>query len=163
MGLPPGFCGEMLRAVYELLTEEATKALHLAANEAKVRGDDHLGDEHLLVGLLRSRSGIAAMALTSLGLTADLARDCLLRLVPPAEWADAPRTSWSAQFTPRAKRALEEAGREAFDAGSRAIGTGHILLGITHDDDGVAASILFELDIEAEAIRAAVARLLPPL
>ena len=136
--------------------------MELTAVEAGWLGHNYFGVEHILLGLLSEEEGAAAHALTSLGVTLELARDRLVAIIPPVEEGEAPAapSASSDPFTPRAKRVLELSLREALALGSNSIGTGHILLGIARENESVAARILLELGIDDNEIRTAVNGLL---
>jgi ATP-dependent Clp protease ATP-binding subunit ClpA len=110
---------------------------------------NYIGTEHILLGLLREQEGPAAQALESLGITLERVRAQIVRIVGSGEEV----TSGQIPFTPRAKRVLELALREALSLGHNDIGTEHILLGLVRENEGVASRILLEFDADAEKIR----------
>jgi hypothetical protein len=99
-----------------------------AQEEARALGHNHIGTEHLLLGLIREQEGLAAQLLQSLGVPIEEARARVAREVPQADEVVAadPRIP----FTPRAKKVLELSLREALSLGHDWIGTEHILLGL---------------------------------
>src|ERR1700691_995263 len=114
------------------------------------------GAEHILLGLLREEEGLAARVLESLDITVERVRAQVVRIVGSGEEV----TSGQIPFTPRAKKVLELALREALSLGHNYIGTEHILLGLVRENEGVAARILLDFDADSEKIRNEVIRML---
>jgi Clp amino terminal domain, pathogenicity island component len=135
--------------VFQQFTERARQVVVLAHDEARDLKHNYIGTEHLLLGLLREEDGLGARVLESLDIGLEDARAEVARTVGVG---DEVRTG-QIPFTPRAKRVLELALREALSLGHNYIGTEHILLGLTREADGVAMQILLELDAGAEQIR----------
>jgi Clp amino terminal domain, pathogenicity island component len=109
-----------------------------------------------LLGLLREEEGLAARVLASFEITVERVRAQILRIVGSGEEPAAGQIP----FTPRAKKVLELALREALSLGHNYIGTEHILLGLVREYDGVAARILLDFDAGSETIRHEVLRML---
>ena len=109
-----------------------------------------------MLGLLREEEGLAARVLESLDITVEEVRAQVARIVGQGDEV----TTGQIPFTPRAKKVLELALREALSLGHNYIGTEHILLGLVRENEGVAASILLDFDVDAEKIRNEVIRLL---
>jgi ATP-dependent Clp protease ATP-binding subunit ClpA len=143
--------------VFERFTERARHVVVLAQEEARTLHHNFIGTEHILLGLLREDEGRAARVLQSLGVSLEQARSQVARLVSASDEL----TSGQIPFTPRAKKVLELALREALALGDNYIGTAHILLGLVREGDGVAARVLLGFDAEPERIRNAVIALLP--
>jgi hypothetical protein len=142
--------------VFERFTERARQVVVLAQEEARSLRHNYIGTEHLLLGLLREEDGLAALVLGSLDITAERVRGAVTRIVGPGEEV----TSGQIPFTPRAKKVLELALREAQRLGHNYIGTEHILLGVVRENEGVAARILLDFDADSKKIRAEVMRTL---
>lgn len=140
--------------MFERLTERGRQVFTLAQNEAHALKHSYLGTEHLLLGLLREEEGIAARVLADLGLTVAEVRGEVVRICGTGEKV----SSGALEFTPRAKKVTELALREALSLGHNYIGTEHILLGLVRENEGVAARILLDFDIDAEKIRLAIIR-----
>ena len=121
-----------------------------AQDEARRLAHNYVGTEHLLLGLLRERHGIAAIVVTERGLDLEGARAALVSIV--GEGSEAP--PGAVPFTPRAKKVLEIAVREARHLGHEQVDTEHLLLALFREREGVAAKILAEAGIEADASRA---------
>ncbi len=126
---------------FKRFTEKANAALNLAVEAARELGHTYVGTEHVLLGLLREGSGVAATALSARGIT-------VLRYVEKMLASEASGT-YSVltpdDFTPRAKAAMEAALTDAALAGLRLAGTEHILAAVLRDNTGVAVRLLREL------------------
>ncbi|HEU5425093.1 MAG TPA: Clp protease N-terminal domain-containing protein [Nitrolancea sp.] len=146
------------------LTARAQVAMTQAHKEAMRRGDDYIGTEHLLLGLLGEAEGIAATVLRGSGFALEATRAAVDRIIGQAT---NPMTEKRAlKVTPRLKRVLELAGEEARDFGQRYIGTEHLLIALLREGDGVGADILLggdlDLDHAREAVRVSLARIGQP-
>jgi len=128
--------------MFERFTERARQVVVLAQEEARTLKHNYIGTEHILLGLLREEEGLAARVLESLDITVERVRAQVVRIVGSGEEV----TSGQIPFTPRAKKVLELALREALSLGHNYIGTEHILLGLVRENEGVAARILLDLD-----------------
>src|ERR671918_717472 len=109
-----------------------------------------------ICGLLREEEGLAARVLESLDITVEEVRAQVARIVGQGDEV----TTGQIPFTPRAKKVLELALREALSLGHNYIGTEHILLGLVRENEGVAARILLDFDADAEKIRNEIIRML---
>lgn len=143
-------------AMLERFDEGARRSVALAEEEARALNHDYLGTEHLLLGLLAEGKGVAAAALTELGASADAGRAEVARVVGrgPSP-ADLPKLP----FTPRAKKVLELALREALQLSDRSIRTEHLLLGVVREGQGVAVQVLTAIDVDTDRLRSSVLRL----
>src|SRR5258705_6935193 len=142
--------------MFERFTERARQVVVLAQQEARTLKHNYIGTEHILLGLLREEEGLAARVLESLDITVERVRAQVVRIVGSGEEV----TSGQIPFTPRAKKVLELALREALSLGHNYIGTEHILLGLVRENEGVAARILLDFDADSEKIRNEVIRML---
>jgi hypothetical protein len=142
--------------VFERFTERARQVVVLAQEEARGLRHDYIGTEHILLGLLREEEGLAARVLEHFGITVQVARGQVVRIIGSGEEV----TAGQIPFTPRAKKVLELALREALSLGHDYIGTEHILLGLVRENEGVAARILLDFDADSEKIRHEVLRML---
>ena len=134
------------------VSDHATEALRLAHGEARTLHHSYVGTEHILLGLLLERDGMAAAALTSLEITYERVRAAVIRMMGVGtEDGDG-----ELPFTGPAQNALDRASREASVLGAERVGTEHILLALAREPGGAAARILLHLDVDATAIRAAV-------
>src|SRR5947209_8435580 len=142
--------------MFERFTERARQVVVLAQEEARTLKHNYIGTVHILLGLLREEEGLAARVLESLDITVERVRAQVVRIVGSGEEV----TSGQIPFTPRAKKVLELALREALSLGHNYIGTEHILLGLVRENEGVAARILLDFDADSEKIRNEIIRML---
>jgi ATP-dependent Clp protease ATP-binding subunit ClpC len=142
--------------VFERFTERAREVVVLAQDEARAFKHNYIGTEHLLLGLIREKEGIAARVIESFGLTLEEARSRVARIIGSGEEV----TSGQIPFTPRAKKVLELSLREGLALGHTFIGTEHILLGLATEGHGVANQILLEFGVDSARIRDEVLRTL---
>jgi ATP-dependent Clp protease ATP-binding subunit ClpC len=142
--------------MFERFTERARQVVVLAQDEARSLKHNYIGTEHILLGLLREEEGLAARVLESLDITVEEVRAQIARIVGQGDEV----TTGQIPFTPRAKKVLELALREALSLGHNYIGTEHILLGLVRENEGVAARILLDFDADAEKIRNEIIRML---
>src|SRR5690349_21403210 len=142
--------------MFERFTERARQVVVLAQEEARTLKHNYIGTEHILLGLLREDEGLAARVRESLDITVERVRAQVVRIVGSGEDV----ASGQIPFTPRAKRVLELALREALSLGHNYSGTEHILLGLVRENEGVAARILLDFDADSEKIRNEVIRML---
>ena len=145
-------------ALFERFTERARQVVVHSQEEARTLKHDHIGTEHLLLGLLREQDGLAAGVLETLGITLEQARGEVVRVVGVGE-EESPRQM---PFTPDAKRVLELALRESLPLGHDYIGTEHVLLALVSLDEGPSVQILDDLGVKAEAVRTETLRRLGP-
>jgi ATP-dependent Clp protease ATP-binding subunit ClpA len=142
--------------MFERFTNRARHVVVLAQEEARLLQHNYIGTEHILLGLLGEPEGVAAKALDRFGMTRDATREEVRGIVGTGTTTP----SGHIPFTPRAKKTLELALREALQLHHNYIGTEHILLGVIREGDGVGALILREHG-DLLAIRAAVLDLVP--
>jgi hypothetical protein len=144
------------KGMFERFTDRARRSVQLAHEEARTLRHNYVGTEHLLLGLLREDQGLAAKALTSLGIAPDEVRDRVVEIVGRGELAPA----GPIPYTPRSKKVLELSMREALRLGHAYIGTEHILLGLLREGEGLAALVLANLGCDFARTRDQVLRLL---
>jgi ATP-dependent Clp protease ATP-binding subunit ClpA len=142
--------------MFERFTDRAQRVVVLAQEEARMLNHDHLGTEHLLLGLLHEGEGVAAKVLESLEISPEAVRRETEAMIGRGQQA----APGSIPFTPRAKKALELALREANHLGHDYIGTEHILLGLVREGEGVAARVLAGLGADLNRVRQQVIQLL---
>jgi FolB domain-containing protein len=140
----------------ERFTERACKVVVLAQEEARHFNHNYIGTEHLLLGLLREDEGVAARALGSLNVTLDEVREQVESIVGYGREITVSRPP----FTPRSKKVLDLALREAWQLGYSYIDTEHILLGFVMEPEGVAARVLSKLGVDPDKVRHEVGRML---
>ena len=138
--------------MFERFTDEARHVVVLAQEEARALNHGHIGTEHLLVALCRSRGSVASSVLRDLGLDPRTAREQVNEIVERGSGTP----SGHMPFTPRAKKVLEHSLREALQLGHMYIGSQHILLGLLREGRGTAMEVLRRKEISADEVRAAV-------
>ena len=143
-------------AMFERFTNRARRVVVLAQEEARRLNHNYIGTEHILLGLLGEADGLAHRVLAGLGMSLEDTRREVTAIIGPGH--EAP--SGHIPFTPRAKKTLELALREALQLQHNYIGTEHILLGLIREGDGVAVQVMRE-HADVAAIRAAVLDQLP--
>lgn len=139
--------------MFERFTDRARRVMQLANQEAGRLNHEYIGTEHLLLGIAKEGAGVAANVLTSLGvdvgaLPAEIA--CYVESGPESV------TIGKLPQTPRTKRIIEWAMVEARDLNHNYVGTEHLLLGIMHDDSGVAVTVLRQHGLTLESARSAI-------
>jgi len=142
--------------MFERFTNKARHVVVLAQEEARKLRHSYIGTEHILLGLLGESEGHAFRALERFGMSLESARDEVSAIVGTGQVA----ASGHIPFTPRAKKTLELALREALQLHHNYIGTEHILLGVIREGEGVGAQVLRQ-HADLEEIRIAVLDLLP--
>lgn len=143
--------------MFERFTDRARKVLMLANQEAQRFNHEYVGVEHLLLGLVKEGSGVAANVLKNLGVDLPKLRDAVCRHVKPGPDFV---TMGKLPQTPRAKKALECACKESLALQHNYVGTEHILLGLIGETEGVAAVALQELGVKYTEVRDGVLHLL---
>ena len=131
-------------------TPRAQQVLALARKEADRFHHNYVGTEHLLLGLINLGQGVAVNVLQKMGLDLDTVRQAVddqVGLGPEA------KPSGNVPYTPRVKKVLALAGKEAKSLNHSYVGTEHILLGLLREGEGVAARVLKSLDIDVERCR----------
>jgi len=126
------------KSVFARFTDRARRVVVLAQHEARGLSHGSVGTEHLLLGLLAEGEGVAALVLTSLGVSLEEARDRVEEIAGRGQGAP----TGHPPFTPRLKKVLELSGREALQLGHTYIGTEHLLLSLLAENDGIPALVL---------------------
>ncbi|MFN5951705.1 MAG: ATP-dependent Clp protease ATP-binding subunit [Pirellulaceae bacterium] len=143
--------------MYEKFTDRARKVMQLANQEAQRFNHEYIGTEHILLGLVKEGSGVAANVLKNLDV--DLRK---IRLEVEKLVQNGPETVTIGKLpqTPRAKKVIEYSMEEARNLNHNYVGTEHILLGLLREQDGVAAQVLMNLGLKLEDVREEVLNLL---
>ena len=139
--------------MWQFFTERGKKVVQLAHREALRLGNDVIGTEHLLLGLLAEGEGVAAHVLGAFGLELDGIRSRVEEIVGRGEPKERPV---DLPLSPRAKRVLDLAMREARNMGVNYVGTEHILLGLVAEGEGIAAQVLLGSGLDLQKVRAEV-------
>lgn len=134
--------------MYGRLTEKAEKAIAYSQESAIAMGHNYVGTEHLLLGLIKEGSGVAARVLQSQGVTEDKVLKEIEELIGRSEEP----VEQPIGFTPRTKRVLELSFKEARRMGQNYIGTEHLLLGIMKEGESVAVRILMDLGVDPQKL-----------
>ena len=137
---------------FEKFTDKARKVLVLAQDEARALHQPYVGTEHILLGLIQEKDGLAAQALERLGVAYDAVVRGIREVASIDEGAD---VSGHLSFTPRVKRVLENSLREAMQMGQSYISTEHLLLGIVRENEGTALDVLSRLGVKGDDVRTA--------
>ena len=137
---------------FDKFTDKARKVLVLAQDEARGLHQPYVGTEHILLGLIQEKEGLAAQALERLNVKYDAVVQAIRQVVSIDEAAD---VSGHLSFTPRVKRVLENSLREAMQMGQSYISTEHLLLGIVREGEGTALDVLGRLGVKGDDIRGA--------
>ena len=143
--------------MFDKFTDRARKVMALAREEAKRFNHEYIGTEHILLGLVKEGSGVAANVLQNLDIDLKKIRLEIEKIVQAG-----PDLVSVGQlpFTPRVKKVLEYAMEEARAMGHNYIGTEHQLLGLLREQEGVAAQVLLNLGLKLEDVREEVVELL---
>ncbi len=144
--------------MFERFTDQARRVVVLAQDEARLLNHNYIGTEHILLGLLGEQEGVAYRVLHGFGMSLEGGRQEVAAIAKQGKTAP----SGHIPFTPRAKKTLELALREALQLHHNYIGTEHILLGLIREGDGVAAQILKQ-HADLLAVRVAVLDVLPAI
>ncbi len=134
---------------FEKFSERARRVLTSAQEEAQNLNHSYIGTEHILLGLIREEDGMAAKVLTNLGISLPKVRSAVEFIIGRGEKPAVGEIG----LTPRAKRVIELAIDEARHLGHNYIGTEHLLLGLLHEGEGVAAGVLDSFGITLEQVR----------
>jgi ATP-dependent Clp protease ATP-binding subunit ClpC len=143
--------------MYERFTDRARKVMQLANQEAQRFNHEYIGTEHILLGLVKEGSGVAANVLKNLDI--DL-RKIRLEVEKIVQAGPDMVTMGKLPQTPRAKKVIEYSIEEARNLGHNYVGTEHLLLGLLREQEGVAAQVLMNLGLKLEDVREEVLNLL---
>jgi ATP-dependent Clp protease ATP-binding subunit ClpC len=141
-------------------TPRAQQVLALARKEADRFHHNYVGTEHILLGLIKLGQGVAVSVLQKMGLDLETVRGAVEKQVGTGQETKTPQGS--IPYTPRVKKVLALAGKEAKALNHSYVGTEHILLGLLREGEGVAARVLKSLDIDIERTRNEILRELDP-
>ena len=145
--------------MYERFTDRARKVMQLANQEAQRFNHEYIGTEHILLGLVKEGSGVAANVLKELDIDLRKIRlevEKLVQAGPGSEMV----TMGRLPQTPRAKKVIEYSMEEARNLNHNYVGTEHLLLGLLREQEGVAAQVLMNLGLRLEDVREKVLDLL---
>jgi ATP-dependent Clp protease ATP-binding subunit ClpC len=148
-----------LDAAMNHFTPRAQQVLAFAKREAKKFGHNYVGTEHLLLGLIKLGQGVAVTALRNMGLDLETVRYEVEKHSGPGSDT---QLEGDPPLTPRVRRVVSLAAQEAKALNYSYIGTEHLLLGLLREGEGVAARVLRNLNVEADAVRNEVMKALDP-
>jgi ATP-dependent Clp protease ATP-binding subunit ClpC len=140
-------------------TPRAQQVLALARKEADRFNHNYVGTEHLLLGLIKLGQGVAVNVLQKMGLDLDTVRQEVEKEVSSGKEQ---KTGGNIPYTPRVKKVLSLAAKEAKALNHTYVGTEHILLGLLREGDGVAAKVLKNLEVDIEQCRQEILKELDP-
>jgi ATP-dependent Clp protease ATP-binding subunit ClpC len=143
--------------MYERFTDRARKVMQLANQEAQRFNHEYVGTEHVLLGLIKEGSGVAANVLRNLDVDLRKIRNEVEKIVQAGPEMV---TMGKLPQTPRAKKVIEYAIEEARNLNHNYVGTEHLLLGLLREQEGVAAQVLMNLNLKLEEVREEVLNLL---
>ena len=155
--------------IFNRFTDKSRRCVEAALEEARMLGHDSLGDEDLLLGILRAEEGIGAETLSSLGVTLEEAREESEEMISDAlssigiSLEEMRRESGDTfdmrlpddrkiPLSPRAKKVLVRARKEMRELGDNYLGTEHVLLGIVCNEDGTAVRMLASMGVSPETL-----------
>lgn len=142
--------------MFERFTDRARRVSALAAQEAMRLGHDHIGTEHLLLGLVKEESGLASVVLQKFNVNLGAVRQKVEELVHGPN----PAPPGKLRQTDRYTRVISFAIDEAHELSNNYIGTEHLLLGLLREPEGTAARVLAGLDLKLNDVREATLQLL---
>src|SRR5687768_2409992 len=140
-------------------TPRAQQVLALARKEADRFHHNYVGTEHILLGLIKLGQGVAVSVLQKMGLDLETVRAAVEKQVGTGQETKAQN---SIPYTPRVKKVLALAGKEAKTLNHSYVGTEHILLGLLREGEGVAARVLKNLEVDIERTRNEILKELDP-
>src|SRR5215208_1157528 len=143
--------------MYERFTDRARKVMQLANQEAQRFNHEYVGTEHVLLGLIKEGSGVAANVLKNLDVDLRKIRNEVEKIVQAGPDMV---TMGKLPQAPRAKKVIEYAIEEARDLNHNYVGTEHLLLGLLREQEGVAAQVLMNLNLKLDEVREEVLNLL---
>ena len=147
--------------MYERFTDRSRKVMQLANQEAQRFNHEYIGTEHILLGLVKEGSGVAANVLKNLDIDFQKVRRQIEQIVQHGPGADR-IIAGQLPPTPRSKKVIEYAIEEARVLKHNYVGTEHLLLGLLREEEGVAAQVLTNLGLKLEDVRQEVLNLLGP-
>src|SRR5207245_2364916 len=135
--------------MWQRFTERARRVVFFAQEEAARLGENYVGTEHILLGLVRENDSVAARILDGLNIPLGRIRSDIERQVTRGHG----NLGQDMQLTPRAKRVIDLAYEEARQLNNNYIGTEHLLLGLIREGDGLAFHVLVKLGADLERTR----------
>jgi ATP-dependent Clp protease ATP-binding subunit ClpC len=143
--------------MFDKFTDRARKVIALARQEAERLSNDYIGTEHVLMGLIKEGSGVAANILENLNIDPEKVLAEVEKVVQPGTNMV---TMGQLPFTPRTKKMLEYSLEEMRNLGHNYIGTEHLLLGLIRENDSEAAQVMLSMGIDLDSVRKEVLKIL---
>lgn len=145
--------------MYERFTDRARRVMQLANQEAQRFNHEYIGTEHILLGLVKEGSGVAANVLKNLNLRLNVLRTEVEKIVQVG-----PERIHVGKIplTPSTKKVVEWSIVESRDLNHNYVGTEHLLLGLIRVEEGIGAQVLLKLGVSGEAVRREIMDLLGP-
>jgi hypothetical protein len=144
---------EAKRSIWQRFTERARRVVFFAQEEAAGLGENYVGTEHLLLGLVRENDSVAGRALERLGISGESVRGAVLKRVTRGRG----NLGQDMQLTPRAKRVIDLAYEQARQLKNDYLGTEHLLLGLIGEEEGLGGKVLRELGADLKRARRVIA------
>ncbi len=142
-----------MAAMYERFTDRARKVMQLANQEAQRFNHEYIGTEHILLGLVKEGSGVAAVVLANLDVDLDRVRREVEKIVQSGAGPQPGSGNRENLLpTPRAQKVIEFAIDEARNLNHNYVGTEHLLLGLLREEEGVAAQVLLNLGLRLDGV-----------
>lgn len=141
-------------------TPRAQEVFDLARKEAEELHHHYIGTEHLLLGLIRLGQGVAVNVLETMGLSLDMVREEIKKQVEVEEGT--PKPTGNIPYTPRVKKVIALAGKEAKALQHTYVGTEHLLLGLLREGEGIASRVFQTLEVDLERTRNEILKELNP-
>jgi ATP-dependent Clp protease ATP-binding subunit ClpC len=135
--------------MFDRFSEHSRNLMRASRDAAQEFKHDYIGTEHILLGIVAQDGTVATTALRTLGVDPARVRGDVAAIVRPGTHDE----TGQIPFTPRGKRALEFSLEEAQEAGHLHIGTGHLLLGLIREGQGIAAQVLGRLELTLDRVR----------
>ncbi|MBE7559291.1 ATP-dependent Clp protease ATP-binding subunit [bacterium] len=142
--------------MYDRLTDRAKQVIKIAKEEAAKAGSSHASTEHILLGLISERDGMAAIALPNMGVNLETLRREVSKVIQSQGGGS---FTTSVSLSPSGKRVIDFASQESTAFGVNFIGTEHLLLGLIRESEGVAARILADMGVDIVKARNEIHRL----
>ncbi len=139
-----------VRQMFDRMSGEAREAMTLAQDQARSLGHHYIGTEHILLGLLCAQHGVTAQVLTRAGATERQTRDAIVRIIGRGKGE---QPIGPLRLTPRSKKVLEFARKQAKHDRCTHVSSEHILLGLLREGNGVGAQILTQLGADHDRLR----------
>jgi ATP-dependent Clp protease ATP-binding subunit ClpC len=142
--------------MFAKFTERARKVIAMAQEEARYMNNPYIGTEHILLGLINEGQGVASIILKQLGIDANNVKANVEKLVGKGQGT----VNQDLALTPRGKRVIELAVLHARRMGHNYVGTEHLLLGLIHEGEGVAAQILTAMGADLNRVQSLILQML---